>query len=76
MTENLQATLSNEIRLLLLPLAVAADSGAPGQLLFEVTGWNVAAGSDPTNNKLVAFTNAYQGLDDLIATHPKPSRMS
>lgn len=68
---NFQEILINEIRLLLLPLAVAGESGVSGQLLSEVTGWKITAGPT-TDNILVAIKDAYRHLDDLI-DHPPES---
>lgn len=68
---NFQEILLNEIRLLLLPLAVAGESGVSGELLSEVTGWNLEAGPT-TDNILVVIKDAYRHLDDLI-DHPPES---
>jgi hypothetical protein len=65
--ENLQETFLSELRLLLLPLAVANEEGVLGRLLFDVTGWQLKTGSD---NKLAEFINAYQQLDALIEQSP------
>lgn len=72
MSENLQEALLREISLLLLPLAEATESDFRGELLFDVTGWSLKAGSDPaTNHNLVEFIKAYDGLDDLIEKPPE-----
>jgi hypothetical protein len=63
--ENLQQTLLVELKLLLLPVAVA-DSEATAQLLLNVTGRQLEAG---TANSLGAFRQVYEQLDDLIE-HP------
>jgi hypothetical protein len=68
---NFQEILLNEIKLLLLPLIVAGESGSTGQLLSEVTGWKLRAGPI-TDNLLVAVKDAYRLLDDLI-DHPPSS---
>lgn len=68
---NFQEILLNEIRLLLLPLAVAGESGVSGELLAEVTGWEITAGPS-TDNILVAIKDAYGRLNDLIE-HPPES---
>ena len=76
MSENLQEIFLREIRLLLLPLAVATESDFRGELLFDVTGWNLEAGSDPvSNDSLVEFINAYKRLDDLIEKPPETLTM-
>jgi hypothetical protein len=61
--------LLREVRLLLLPLAVATDSGAPGELLAEIAGWSVPTG--PTDDRLVQFADAYAALDALIEHPPR-----
>jgi hypothetical protein len=68
---NFQEILLNEIKLLLLPLAVVGESGVSGQLLSEVIGWKITAGPT-TDNLLVAIKDAYQQLDHLI-DHPPES---
>ncbi|HEY0764292.1 MAG TPA: DUF6603 domain-containing protein, partial [Pyrinomonadaceae bacterium] len=68
MKENFQQTLLMELKLLLLPFAVANESDVTGRLLFNVTGWELAAG---TENSLGAFRQVYAQLDDLIEHPPK-----
>jgi len=46
MKESLQQTLLMELKLLLLPLAVATDSDVTGRLLFDVTRWELEAGTE------------------------------
>ena len=72
MSENLQEIFLREIRRLLLPLAVATENDFRGQLLFDLTGWNLEAGSDPAiDQRLVEFIDAYESLDDLIEEPPE-----
>ena len=72
MNENLQETLLREFRLLLLPLAAATEPDIRGRLLFEVTGWDLEAGSDPAIvDRLVPLIDAYERLDSLIENPPE-----
>src|SRR6185369_6975881 len=66
-SDNFQETFLSELRLLLLPLAVASEDGVLGELLFDVTGWELKDGS---GGQLVAFVNAYKQLDTLIENPP------
>jgi len=66
-SDNLQETLLSELRLLLIPLAVANEDGALGRLLLDVTGRELKSGSD---NKLAEFINTYEQLDALIEQPP------
>jgi hypothetical protein len=72
MSENLQEIFLREISLLLLPLAAATDSDVRGQLLLDMTGWDLAAGSDTAiHDRLVELIDAYERLDDLIENPPE-----
>jgi hypothetical protein len=64
---NFQEALLNEIQLLLLPVAAATEGDASGQLLSEVTGWQLGASSAPALN---TFINAYNSLSNFIANPP------
>jgi hypothetical protein len=66
-SDNFQETFLDELRLLLLPLAVANDQGVLGELLFDVTGWQLKDGSA---NKLAEVISAYRQLDALIENPP------
>jgi hypothetical protein len=64
---NFQEALFNEIQLLLLPIAAAGEGGSSGQLLSEVTGWQLGPDSAPS---LGTFIDAYNNLNNLIADQP------
>lgn len=72
MDDNALQVLVTEFRRLLVPLAAVTDSGAAGQLLFEITGWESTAGTDlATDSRLAQFKEAYQRLDALIDNPPQ-----
>ena len=69
-TNNISRFLLQEIRVLLTPLVAATQSGPVGNLLSEVTGWNMA-GNPASNTQLLQLVDAYKGLDELVERQPR-----
>ena len=62
-TNNISRFLLQEIRVLLTPLVAATQSGPVGNLLSEVTGWNMA-GNPASNTQLLRLHKVVQAVKD------------
>ena len=74
MSENLRKYSWGKLGLLLLSLALAADSDSRERLIFDVTGWNSEAGFDPVRQQARSIHKCLPRHDDLFEKPPETSR--